>query len=324
MRARGPDLLAVDDPVVALLLGARAQPGNIGTSGGLREQLAPDLFAGGELRQIVAFVFFTAKGHHGRAAHAFADLERLRQLAVDAFLLLPDHLLDRRRATPAIFLRPVQAGPAGFGFLLLPGLADIHDFGLLQPDPAERGFGKLRLEFLRCVGADPLAGLGAERGFLRGIIEIHGGFLFLSFRGARSANPESRSITSGFPVCPLPAHPGMTIRYALPLVGILLNGTSLSTRISPGRPSTRSAMMLRMISSVPPSTRVPGARSSIAWNFPASSASGPLKAPAAPCRSSAKVATSCTIDPATNFPMEFSGPGRSPFDKAEIVRMLVY
>src|SRR6187431_2114357 len=75
-----------------------------------------------------------------------------------------------------------------------------------------------------------------------------------------------------------------------PLVGILLNGTSLSTRISPGRPSTRSAMMLRMISSVPPSTRVPGARNSIAWNLPATSASsGPLKAPAAPCRSSAYI-----------------------------------
>src|SRR6266487_5079841 len=66
-----------------------------------------------------------------------------------------------------------------------------------------------------------------------------------------------------------------------PLVGILLKGTSLSTLMSPGRPSTRSAMMLRRISSVPPSTRVPGARNSIAWNFPAASASsGPLSTPA--------------------------------------------
>src|SRR3954452_19696290 len=79
----------------------------------------------------------------------------------------------------------------------------------------------------------------------------------------------------------------------LPLVGILLNGTSLSTRMSPGSPSTRSAMMLRMISSVPPSTRVPGARSSMAWNLPAPSASSaPLRTPAAPCRSSAYITTS--------------------------------
>src|SRR3954462_13444597 len=33
---------------------------------------------------------------------------------------------------------------------------------------------------------------------------------------------------------------------------------------------------------------------------------------------------SWTIDPATSLPMEFSGPGRSPFDSAEIARKLVY
>ena len=66
-------------------------------------------------------------------------------------------------------------------------------------------------------------------------------------------------------------------------------------------------------------------RSSIAWNFLATSASsGPLSTPAAPCRSSAYIATSCTIEPATSLPMEFSGPGRSPFDSAEVARMLVY
>src|SRR3984893_4466044 len=81
---------------------------------------------------------------------------------------------------------------------------------------------------------------------------------------------------------------GSILHFHRPLVGILLNGTSLSIRMSPGRPSTRSAMMLRMISSVPPSTRVPGARNSMAWNLPAASASsGPLSTPAAPCKSSA-------------------------------------
>src|SRR3954463_13970972 len=56
-----------------------------------------------------------------------------------------------------------------------------------------------------------------------------------------------------------------------PLVGILLNGTSLSTRISPGKPSTRSAMMLRRISSVPPAIRIDGEESSICWNWPRAS-----------------------------------------------------
>src|ERR1700692_1762166 len=52
-----------------------------------------------------------------------------------------------------------------------------------------------------------------------------------------------------------------------PLVGILLNGTSLSTRMSPGSPSTRSAMMLRRISSVPPAIRIDGELKSICWNW---------------------------------------------------------
>src|SRR6185436_15022351 len=134
MRARGPDLLAVDDPVVALLFRARTQARDVGAAGRLGEQLAPDMFAGGELRQIVALVLLAAERHHGRAAHALADLERLRQLAVDALFLLPDHFLDRGRAAAAIFLRPVQAGPAAFGLLLLPRLADIDDLFLLQPD----------------------------------------------------------------------------------------------------------------------------------------------------------------------------------------------
>src|SRR3954452_6033749 len=138
MCAGSPDFLAVDDPVVALLLRAGAQPGNVGTAGRLGKQLAPDLFARSEFWQIVPLVLFAAECHHGRAAHAFADLEGLRQLAIDALFLLPDHFFDRGSAAAAIFLRPVQAGPAAFGLLLLPGLADIDDLFLLQPDPAER------------------------------------------------------------------------------------------------------------------------------------------------------------------------------------------
>src|SRR5260370_465335 len=123
MRARGPDFLAVDDPVFALLLRARAQAGDIGSASRLREQLAPDLFAGSELRQIVTFVLLAAIGHYGRAAHAFADLERLRQLAVYAFFLLPDHPLDRRGPPPPVFLPPAPAGPRRRALLLLPGCA---------------------------------------------------------------------------------------------------------------------------------------------------------------------------------------------------------
>ena len=190
-----------------LLLGAGAQARDVGAAGGLGEQLAPDLLAGGQRRQIFALLLLARKRHHGRPAHAVADDEHRAQLAEGALLLLPDHALDRRRAAAAIFLRPVQAGPAGIGFLLLPGLCDFEDVGVLERRAAERGFAQLLLILLRRIGRDPGLGLGAERGFLRRVVEVHA-CLFLSFRGARSANydaqlhiRESRSTTSRFRVC---------------------------------------------------------------------------------------------------------------------------
>ena len=49
-----------------------------------------------------------------------------------------------------------------------------------------------------------------------------------------------------------------------------VKGTSLSTRTSAGRPSTRSAMMLRRISSVPPAMRRAGEYISASSKMPAS------------------------------------------------------
>src|SRR5438045_8116244 len=101
-----------------------------------------------------------------------ADDEHGAELAEGALLLLPDHPLDRARAAAAIFLWPVQAGPAGLGLLLLPGLADRDDIFLGEPDAAERGLRQLGLILLRRIGLDPLPRLGAERGFRRGVVEI--------------------------------------------------------------------------------------------------------------------------------------------------------
>src|SRR6266404_198995 len=71
----------------------------------------------------------------------------------------------------------------------------------------------------------------------------------------------------------------------------------------------------------PPAMRIDGELKIICWNWPRSaSSSSPLKTPAAPSRSIAYIAISCSIEPATSLPIEFSGPGRSPFDSAEIAR----
>src|SRR5262249_50987801 len=148
--------------------------GAAGAGGWSEEQRAPDLFAGRKLRKIAALGVFVPERHHRRAAHPLADLERLRQLAVDALFLLPDHALDRSRATAAIFLRPVQAGPAAICLLLLPGLADLDHVVLGKANAPERRLRELGLEFLPRVGIDPLAGGVAEFGFLRRVVEIHG------------------------------------------------------------------------------------------------------------------------------------------------------
>src|SRR6056297_2606866 len=49
--------------------------------------------------------------------------------------------------------------------------------------------------------------------------------------------------------------------------GTSLNRTFLSGRMSGGMPSTRSAMMLRRISSLPPSMRLAGERMNCLWNW---------------------------------------------------------
>jgi len=154
--------------------GAGAQTRNVGSAGGLGEKLAPYFLARSDLGQIAPLVGFAAIGHQSRPTHAFADLERVRQLEVDAFFLLPDHALHRSGAAAAVFLRPVQAGPAAIRLLLLPALRDLDDVLIAQLDAPERRLRELGLQLLRRVGVDPLAALAAEGGFLRGIIEVHG------------------------------------------------------------------------------------------------------------------------------------------------------
>src|SRR5436190_24370533 len=141
MRAGGPDLLAVDDPAIAVLFSARAQAGDVGAARGLGKQLAPDLFARCERRQITPLLLFAGKRHHCRAAHAMTDDEHSAELAERPFLLLPDHAFDRGRAAPAIFLWPVQARPTGVRLLFLPGFCDLKNVRAFELGAVKRGFG---------------------------------------------------------------------------------------------------------------------------------------------------------------------------------------
>ena len=69
----GPDLLAVEHPLVAVALGPRGQAGHVRPGAGLAEQLAPDLLAGEERPEVAALLLVGAVGHQGGGDHAVAD-----------------------------------------------------------------------------------------------------------------------------------------------------------------------------------------------------------------------------------------------------------
>src|SRR5262249_50352132 len=108
---RGPGLLAIDDPLVALALGLGAQRSKIGTGTRLRKALAPPVVDIGNARQVLLLLRLVAEGVDDRADHADAEGERLRR-RIGLQLLVEDVVLHAGPARAAIFLRPVRDAPA--------------------------------------------------------------------------------------------------------------------------------------------------------------------------------------------------------------------
>src|SRR5262249_39367726 len=63
---RGPDLLAVDDPLVAVAHAAHRQAGDVGARAGLAEELAPNLFAREQRAQVTRLLLRAAVRDDGR------------------------------------------------------------------------------------------------------------------------------------------------------------------------------------------------------------------------------------------------------------------
>src|SRR6185295_13506588 len=76
---RGPGLLAVDDPLVALALSLGLERGEVGTGAGLRKALAPPVVDIGNARQIFLLLLLIAEGVDHGADHADAEGERRRR-----------------------------------------------------------------------------------------------------------------------------------------------------------------------------------------------------------------------------------------------------
>ena len=146
---RGPDLLPVHQPLVAVAHRAGRQSGDVGPGAGLAEELAPDLPVLRHRREIPELLLFRAPVHDRRPGHADPDdVERPRR-AEPGQLLVDDLGLPRLDAGAAVLTRPGRRGPSRF--------ADAHaELGVVELLPQGA-------EALVVTGLDRLEPTGRER-----------------------------------------------------------------------------------------------------------------------------------------------------------------
>ena len=116
---RGPDLLPVEHPLLAVALGPGRQPGDVGPGAGLAEELAPDLLVGEEGPEVALLLLGRPVGGDGRGAHAVADgvAHAGHRSAAGVEPRLRPLLVPRREAEPAAAGREVQPGQAAVELL---------------------------------------------------------------------------------------------------------------------------------------------------------------------------------------------------------------
>lgn len=125
--AGGPDLLAVDDEVVAVAYGAGLQRGEVAARARLRVTLAPDRLGAGDAGQVLALLLLAAVHDQRRSQHAHAETARaVIGRAVVAELFAEHHLLVDARAQAAVLLRPGGGDPAARRELLVEGVRLIE------------------------------------------------------------------------------------------------------------------------------------------------------------------------------------------------------
>ena len=164
----GPDLLAVDDPLVSVLHGSGTQIGHVRAPRGFGEELAPDVFPGGHLGKVGGPLLVSRKAHDHRATHAQADGKGLGGHVVARLFLIPNDHFHGRGAPAPEGLGPVQAGPAVLLLQLLPGLGPGKEIAFRFLSPCSAGEGR-RVLFKKAPR------LLAKAGFFCGICKIHSG-----------------------------------------------------------------------------------------------------------------------------------------------------
>src|SRR5438270_13949178 len=166
MRGRGPDLLAVDDVMVAFAPRRGFDRRQIRARPRLGEALAPPIVEIGGARQEAPLLLVAAElDQHGAEHRDIARVALRRREGLDLFQ--EHHALDRRPAWPAPFLWPVEGRPG----LLVQDALPADEVRLFDLVP--------ELQFLadvvRQVVADKAAHLLAKSKLFGAETEIHRG-----------------------------------------------------------------------------------------------------------------------------------------------------
>ncbi len=133
-RVRRPDLLTVDDPLVAVADGTGAQRHEVGTGVGFGEQLAPPFVAGDERWQVPALLVLGAGGEQRRRGKVHADAERAQRRCVER----------RQLGVDGLGVGPAEPPAAVLGRQLHPGEPRRRQLPLQfgePPSTAARGHG---------------------------------------------------------------------------------------------------------------------------------------------------------------------------------------
>src|SRR6267142_1522211 len=169
--ARGPDLLAVDDEVIALIFGARLEAGQVRSGVRLRVELAPDLLGGQHLLQIPLLLRLGAVHDDRRADEPDAEPVDGGRRAHPGHLVLDDRLLHRRGAPAPVLLGPQHPDVPGLVESPVPRLALVERLQVL--------FGDVALE--------PAARRGAEFAVFRRVVQVHRSASAVRAAGRRGA-----------------------------------------------------------------------------------------------------------------------------------------
>ena len=163
VRIRGPDLLAVDDEIVAVAFGAGLQRGEVRSGIRLGIALAPADQAGRDLRQMFFLLNFRAVFQQRGPQHGNAERgQRLPRADAGHFLAHDLGLLGIEAAT-AIFLRPMRHRPALVAHPLEPDALRLRgEFGVATAPERVLVRGHRTPHLRRAIGFEPNAGFAAE------------------------------------------------------------------------------------------------------------------------------------------------------------------